>query len=57
MQAVSEGDLAASVNINGLARYVLAVQGGMALQARDGASRAELENVARYAMPGWGAWA
>ncbi|WP_175637697.1 hypothetical protein [Dickeya dadantii] len=57
MQAASAGELAASVNINGLARYVLAVQGGMALQARDGASRAELENVARYAMPRWGAWA
>ncbi|WP_197062303.1 TetR/AcrR family transcriptional regulator [Dickeya chrysanthemi] len=55
-QAVSEGDLVASVNINGLARYVLAVQGGMVLQARDGASRAELEKVARYAMLGWGDW-
>ncbi|WP_226860675.1 TetR/AcrR family transcriptional regulator [Dickeya dianthicola] len=56
-QAVSEGELAASVNINGLARYVLAVQGGMVLQARDGASRAELEDVARYTMQGWDAQA
>ncbi|MEI7062797.1 hypothetical protein WCU84_03770 [Dickeya chrysanthemi] len=44
------------MNINGLARYVLAVQGGMVLQARDGTSRAELEKVARYAMLGWGDW-
>jgi hypothetical protein len=54
-QAVTDGELAASTNVHGLARFVLAVQGGMSLQARDGASRADLESVARAMMAGWSA--
>lgn len=37
------------------ARFVLAVQGGMALQARDGASREELEQIVRQASRIWDA--
>jgi AcrR family transcriptional regulator len=54
-RAVAEGELTAAVDIAGLARFVMAVQGGLSLQARDGASRAELEAVARLTMLGWDA--
>ncbi|QUS42180.1 TetR/AcrR family transcriptional regulator [Tardiphaga alba] len=52
-RGVSEGELPAATDIDGLARFVLAIQGGMSLQARDGASREELEAVARHTMSGW----
>ncbi|MCG5243580.1 TetR/AcrR family transcriptional regulator [Azospirillum doebereinerae] len=52
-RAVMAGELAASADVHGLARFVLAVQGGLSLQARDGASRADLEAVARTTMAGW----
>ncbi|WP_181374397.1 hypothetical protein [Pectobacterium polaris] len=45
----------AALNVNGLARYVLAIQGGMVLQSRDGTSRSELENIVQYALSGWDA--
>ncbi len=54
-RAVAEGDLDASVDVPGLARFVMTVQNGMSLQARDGASREELEVVARLTMSGWDA--
>ncbi|GJD65678.1 HTH-type transcriptional repressor ComR [Methylobacterium frigidaeris] len=52
-RAVDEGEIAASVDLPSLARFVMTVQGGLSLQARDGASRAELEAVARHALLGW----
>ncbi|MGE7416235.1 TetR/AcrR family transcriptional regulator [Methylobacterium tarhaniae] len=52
-RAVAEGEVAASVDLPSLARFVMTVQGGLSLQARDGASRAELEAVARHVMLGW----
>jgi AcrR family transcriptional regulator len=52
-QAVTEGELGADTDIPGLARFVVAVQNGMSILARDGASRAELEAVARHAMRAW----
>jgi AcrR family transcriptional regulator len=55
VRAVAEGELDASVDAPGLARFVLTVQNGMSLQARDGASREELEVVARLTMSGWDA--
>ena len=55
IRAVAEGEIAAAVDIQALARYVMTVQGGLSLQARDGASRAELEAVAGLAMAGWDA--
>jgi hypothetical protein len=54
-RAATEGELGESVDISGLARFVLTVQNGMSLQARDGASRTELETVARLTMLGWDA--
>lgn len=52
-RAISEGELPGLTDIDGLARFVLAIQSGMSIQARDGASREELEAVARHTMSGW----
>ncbi len=52
-RAIAESELNASIDVDGLARFVLAVQSGMSLMARDGASRKELEAVAHHTMRGW----
>ena len=52
-RGIAKGELEAAADVDGLARFVVAVQGGMSLMARDGASRAELEAVAHHAMQGW----
>jgi AcrR family transcriptional regulator len=52
-RAIADGELDAATDVDGLGRFVVAVQGGMSLMARDGASRAELEAVARHTMQGW----
>lgn len=52
-KAVAEGELPRSLNVARLARYVQTVQSGMAIRARDGADRAELQAVAEIAMAGW----
>ncbi|MFE1599473.1 TetR/AcrR family transcriptional regulator [Methylobacterium sp. ID0610] len=54
-RAVAEGEFGASVDVPALARFVLTVQNGMSLQARDGASREALEAVAHLTMLGWDA--
>ncbi|MGX7707738.1 TetR/AcrR family transcriptional regulator [Methylobacterium sp. Gmos1] len=54
-RAVAKGEFPAPVDVRALARFVLTVQNGMSLQARDGASREELEAVAHFTMVGWGA--
>jgi AcrR family transcriptional regulator len=51
--AVAEGELAAATDIDGLSRFYLSVFQGMAIQARDGASRAELRAVAVAAVAAW----
>ena len=52
-RGVEDGELSADVDIAGLARFFVAVQNGMSIQARDGAGRADLEAVARNAMRVW----
>lgn len=52
-RAQREGDLNDTADINGLARFAMAVQNGMSVMARDGASREELEAVARHTLAGW----
>ncbi|TBU77317.1 TetR family transcriptional regulator [Pseudomonas daroniae] len=54
-RAVTEGELPASTDVHALARFVQTVQNGMSILARDGASRAELEDVAHVAMLGFDA--
>jgi AcrR family transcriptional regulator len=50
---VVAGELSADCDIPGLARLIVAVQNGMSILARDGASRAELEAAAGHAMRAW----
>lgn len=54
-KAAQEGELPKSLDIAHLTRYVQTVQSGMAIRARDGASREELQSVARIAMAAWDA--
>ncbi len=51
--AVARGELLASTDIDGLSRFYLSVFQGMAIQARDGATQAELRAVAAAAMAAW----
>ncbi|PZF79416.1 TetR/AcrR family transcriptional regulator [Jiangella anatolica] len=52
-RAIDEGDLPATSKPTELARYVMTVANGMAVQAVSGATRAELEEVAKAAMKAW----
>lgn len=52
-KGVAEGDLPKSVDIAKLARFLQTVQSGMAIRARDGGDRKELQAVAEIAMAGW----
>ncbi len=52
-RAVAEGELPTDTEIPGFARLFVAVQHGMSIMARDGASRTELEAAARHAMWAW----
>jgi AcrR family transcriptional regulator len=54
-RAKSDGDLEATADTTKLARFVQTVQSGMAIRARDGAERAELQAVAEFALAGWDA--
>ena len=51
--AVARGELPASADIDGLSRFYLSVFQGMAVQAKDGATQAELRAVAAAAMAAW----
>jgi AcrR family transcriptional regulator len=51
--AVAKGEMPASTNIDALSRFYLSVFQGMAIQARDGATQAELRAVATAAMAAW----
>ncbi|GAA3343825.1 TetR/AcrR family transcriptional regulator [Amorphoplanes nipponensis] len=55
-RGVTDGDLTASpAGLDALARYYTTVVQGLSLQARDGATRAELEAVIGCAMAAWDA--
>jgi AcrR family transcriptional regulator len=51
--AVTDGELPIAMDIDRLSRFYLSVFQGMAIQARDGASSAELKGVAASAMAAW----
>jgi len=53
--AIDEREIPATVDIKALARFMQTVQGGMSIQARDGAQRADLDAVAEVAMSGFDA--
>jgi AcrR family transcriptional regulator len=52
-RAKSQGDLPADADAGGLARYVVAVVHGMAVQAAGGASRSDLRRIAEMALRAW----
>jgi AcrR family transcriptional regulator len=51
--ALAEGELPASTDIDSLSRFYLSVLLGMAIQSRDGATKAELKGMAAAAMAAW----
>jgi AcrR family transcriptional regulator len=51
--AVADGELPASTDTDGLSRFYLGVFQGMAVQAQDGATQAELRGLAAAAMAAW----
>lgn len=52
-RAVADGELPAGFDVAGAAAFLLSVQTGMSILARDGADRAALEAAARGGMLGW----
>jgi AcrR family transcriptional regulator len=50
---VAAGELPATTDIDGLSRFYLSVFQGMAIQARDGATLAQLRGIAAAAMAAW----
>lgn len=52
-RGVADGDLPARTDASALATYYMTVLQGMALYARDGATRSELETVITCAMAAW----
>jgi AcrR family transcriptional regulator len=51
--AVASGELPAATDVNALSRFYLSVFQGMAIQAKDGATQAELRGAAETAMAAW----
>ena len=52
-RAVDEGDLPSGADVARLARYIMTVAFGIAVEAASGASREELQEVADAALRGW----
>jgi AcrR family transcriptional regulator len=52
-QARADGDLLASADPKALARFLFTIYAGLAVQAADGASKAELEASAELALKAW----
>jgi AcrR family transcriptional regulator len=51
--AVANGELPAATDVDALSRFYLSVFQGMAIQAKDGATPAELRGAAKAAMAAW----
>jgi AcrR family transcriptional regulator len=52
-RAVEAGEIPPGIDAEAIAGYYVTVQQGMSIQARDGASRAQLEAIAQGAMAAW----
>jgi AcrR family transcriptional regulator len=50
---IETGEIARTADLKAIARFYVTVQQGMSIQARDGASRAALETVAKAALAAW----
>lgn len=51
--AREKGELPASANLPGLTRFYVAIVQGIGIQAHDGATKAELDDLAETAMSAW----
>ena len=54
-QGIADGDLPPSTAVNGLVAFYTSVADGMAIRARDGASRKALGDIVKCAMAAWDA--
>jgi AcrR family transcriptional regulator len=52
-RGIHDGDLPAHTDTGSLARFYITVHQGMSIQARDGATRQQLEATARHAIAAW----
>ena len=52
-RGIAEGDVADDTDVDVLAAYLSAVARGLAVQARDGASRQRMAEIGRVAMRAW----
>jgi len=52
-KGIRDGDMPSAIDVDALAAFIHAIVRGMAVQARDGASRAKLENIGAVAMEAW----
>ncbi|MCA6120853.1 TetR/AcrR family transcriptional regulator [Bradyrhizobium sp. WSM 1704] len=52
-QGVARGEISPAADLDAIAKYYVTVQQGMSIQARDGASRQQLELIARAALAAW----
>lgn len=52
-QGIATREISPEVDLAAIARYYVTVQQGMSIQARDGASRRELEMIAQAALASW----
>ena len=49
-QGIADGDLPSSTDVNGLVAFYTGIVDGMAIRARDGASRKALGDIVKWAM-------
>lgn len=54
-RGISDGDVPASADINGIVSFYISILDGMALQARDGAPRKALRDLVTWGMAAWDA--
>ena len=52
-QGVAAGEISPKSDLAAIARYYVTMQQGMSIQARDGATRQQLEHIARAALAAW----
>jgi AcrR family transcriptional regulator len=52
-RAIADGEVPPTIDVDALSRFVQAIQSGISIMARDGASRCDLEAVAKVAMGSW----
>jgi hypothetical protein len=52
-RGIADGDLPSSTDINALVSFYTSIADGMAIRARDGASRKALRDIVKCAMAAW----